>query len=293
MAKKQQVAASPIKTQQPHPDYERFVNEANFEDFIWQIKHDGVRTLFDPEHTEFYSRNAKVFPNFHVFKMEALRLHDEVCRLAGRRDFHLDGEVAGEVFSSVMGQLFRESDVDMSGLTYHVFDATIPGMSFEDRHSLLAQAFTTVKPNLLRPVPWYFCPRFKSVEELEAWVKELNAKGFEGAVFKRLNGHYLFGKKRPGEWVKGVLDETLDLEVLRVEEGTGKLKGCVGVFVCALEGAPDGIVEVGPGRATHEELRFWWENPEEVPSMIEVLFKSKTKDGSLRHPRFKCPREDK
>lgn len=293
MTKKQLLAASPINTQQPHPDYERFVKQANFKDFIWQIKHDGVRTLFDPEHLEFYSRSGKVFPNFPIFQEEASQLHKMVGLLAGRDDFHLDGEVAGEVFSSVMEQLFRESDVDMSGLTYHVFDVTIPGLTFMERHALLAEAFVHLDLSLLKPVPWFFCPEFASVEELEAWVKALNDKGYEGAVFKRTEGHYLFGKKAANEWVKGVLDETLDLPVLRVEEGVGKLKGCVGVFVCALEGAPDGTVEVAPGRATHEQLRRWWENPDEVPSMIEVLFKSRTKDGSLRHPRFKRPREDK
>jgi ATP-dependent DNA ligase len=293
MAKKQLIAASPIKTQQPHPDYERFVKQANFQDYIWQIKHDGVRTLFDPEHLQFYSRNAKVYPNFHIFQDEAVALHAAIARRVGSGMFHLDGEMSGEVFASVMEQLFRESDVDMSGLLYHVFDFTCPGLTWIERHLLLVHAFQEVRPKLLRLVPAETCPHFDSVEDLEAFVKKLNDRGYEGCVFKRRDGHYLFGKKAANEWVKGVLDETLDLVVSHVVEGKGKLKGCVGAFVCALPGAPNGVVEVAPGRATHDQLRHWWEKPEERPLMIEVLFKSKTKDGSLRHPRFKRSRWDK
>lgn len=293
MAKTQALATAPIQTQQPHPDYERFVTTARFRDFVWQIKHDGVRTLFDPAHREFYSRNGKVFPNFHTFQEEALLLHAEVSRRAGRSDFHLDGEVAGVNFPAVSKQLFRESDVDMRGLEYHVFDVTIPGLTFMERNSLLAEALIHPDLTLIRAVPWLFCPEFTSVEELEAFVKTLNANGYEGCVFKRMDGQYLFGKKAANEWVKGVLDETLDLEVVGLEEGEGKLTGCVGKFICALEGAPDGVVKVAPGRATHTELREWWEDRDETPHMIEVLFKERTRDGSLRHPRFKCRRDDK
>lgn len=293
MAKLQALAQAPIKTQQPHPDYERFVREGNFSEFIWQIKHDGVRTLFDPTHREFYSRSGKVFPNFHVFLEEAVALHHWLTIELGMGDFHLDGEVAGETFTSVMNQLFKETDVDMSDLDYHVFDFTHPTLTFRERHRLLYTAFSDLQLELLKPVPYFPCPTFGSAEVLEEFVRGLMAQGHEGCVFKRYEGRYLFGKKWAGEWVKGVLDETLDLEVMALIPGEGKLTGCVGAFLCTLEGAPGNQVEVAPGRATHAQLRQWWENPDEAPKLIEVLFKKRTKDGSLRHPRFKRARDDK
>lgn len=298
MAKCQAIAHNPQQTMQPVPELERLFKLApgHWDDWVWQIKHDGVRTLYDPDNKEFYSRNAKVYPNFGVFLLGVQKVHDYIsqvlisCGITTK--FHLDGEVAGERFKAVMEQVFREEEVDMTGLNYYLFDFTLHGMSFKDRHELLTQAVLHTGAWLqgVYAVPYQPCPKFKDIEEAEVFIKSLIDNGNEGCVFKHLHSPYRHGKKHP-DWVKGILEETLDLPVLSVEEGKGKLKGCVGKFVCEM---PDGTtVDVAPGRAPHGLLKYWWENQHEIPGLIEVMFKSKTDSGSLRHPRFKRSREDK
>lgn len=294
MGTKQPLATAPIKTQQPHPDYERFFHTARFSDYIWQIKHDGVRTIFDPYHHEFYSRNGKLYQNFGSFTEGALHLHRWISERIGFSDFCIDGEVAGPNFATVASQLFRKTDASMDGIRYHVFDLTIPHLTFLERNELLRNAFSeNLYPSQgIHHIASVKVPNFRTLSGLERFVRGLNERGYEGCVFKRKNAPYLFGKKTQ-DWVKGILDETLDLDVLKLIPGTGKLEGRVGALLCGLEGAPDNVVEVAPGRASHEELKSWWENPTDAPKKIEVLFKSKTKDGSLRHPRYKIRRDDK
>ncbi len=291
MGTKQELAINPVKTMQPHPDYERFVRDGELHYFIWQVKHDGARMLFDPVNRQFYSRNGKVYPNFDALIPEALALHERISEMVGYSDFHLDGEIAGKDFTAVMEQLFRKSNVDVSGLKYHVFDFTAkPHVLWTLRNSYLRGAFSCGMYQHLCPVESYPCPQFRTVGHLERFVQTLMDQGFEGCVFKNIFSPYCFGAKTPCVWVKGVLDETVDLKVEALVEGTGKLEGRVGAFICSYNGRP---VEVAPGRATHEELERWWKYPEETPTMIEVIFKSETKDGSLRHPRFKRRRDDK
>lgn len=292
MGVKQPLATSPVRTMQPHPDLEKFFSKykTRFNEFIYQIKYDGVRCLFDAENLEFYSRAHKLYPNFGKFVDECVTLVNELGALVGQ-PIHLDGEVAGPTFTNIMENLFAKSDVDLTGIHYYVFDFTAEGWEFRHRDGLLKQVFASHNFTTIKPVFTHSCPKFQSLNEMESFIRRLEEEGYEGCVFKRYHGDYLFGSKRQGEWVKGILDETLDLPCFATVEGTGKLKGCVGKFLCDL---PNGeVVAVAPGRATHAQLKMWWEE-QYVPPMIETYFKGWTKDGkSLRHPRFIRTREDK
>lgn len=297
MAVKQLVATSPKKTMQPHPDLEKFIKnvQGRWAEWVYQIKHDGVRCLYDPIHSEFYSRAAKVYPNFGLFKRECDILAEWLSYRVGYT-VHLDGEMAGPNFTRIMNVLFKKDDnINLTGILYHVFDFTAVDMTFTERDELLTQAFTDLEFELLRPVFTFPMKEFTDFDQIERFIRDLEAMGLEGCVFKRKDSLYLHGSKKITEWVKGVLDETIDLPVVDVIEGEGKLKGCVGKFVCPLpDEFGDEFVKVAPGRATHAELKLWWENPEERPSMIEVFYKQATKDNAnLRHPRFVRVREDK
>lgn len=291
-------ATAPVKTMQPHPDLEKFIGnvQGRWAEWAMQLKTDGVRCLFDPSYGEFYSRAETLYPNFDKYYHESMQLATWLMAKTGQT-VHLDGEMAGHNFTRIMNVLFKKDDnIDLTGIEYHVFDFTVEGYTFMERDALLKEAFANLDLKLLKPVMTQEMPEFKTFEEAEAFIRELEAQGEEGCVFKRKDSLYLRGSKKITEWVKGVLDETIDLIVLGLKEGTGKLTGCVGKFVCPLpEEFSDYAVDVAPGRATHDELRLWWDERDEfLGTMIEVFYKAPTKNNkNLRHPRFVRVREDK
>ena len=297
MAEKKPTATAPLKTMQPHPDLERFIKavQGRWAEWTMQLKKDGVRCLFDPQHREFYSRANTLYPNFAKYEVESLMLAEWLSSELDQ-EVHLDGEMAGGTFTKIMNVLFKKDDnIDLTGIRYYVFDFTAEGYYFADRDVILKEAFAELDLKYLKPVETKDMPEFKSFEEVEKFIRELEVQGEEGCVFKRDHSLYLHGSKKITEWVKGVLDESIDLPVVDVLEGAGKLAGCVGKFVCPLpDEFGDEFVHVAPGRATHAELKLWWENPEERPGLIEVFYKQATKNNmNLRHPRFVRVREDK
>ena len=108
--------------------------------------------------------------------------------------------------------------------------------------------------------------------------QKADASGCEGLVLKDLDG--LYEIKRVNHQVKWTPEEFVDVRVVEVLEGKGKLAGHVGRFVIEYEGR---ICEAGPGKATHKQLKEYWTKP---PSMIEVKYREVTPDGALLFPVF-------
>lgn len=277
---------------QPHPDIEKFLDLTNFSAFVFERKYDGVRTLYDPFWHIFYSRQGTRYENFDVFEVEcdmlAAILNEKLPSEYHNR-FHLDGEVCGIDFKAVSEQLFRISDIDTNALDYMIFDIVIPDFCLKQRKALLRDAFIVLRTFMpegqVKFVDYEPVPDTFSRATYKEFLAAHTTNGEEGIVFKDLFSLYDCGAKRKNVWVKGLPINTEDLLVTSVVEGKGKLAGCVGVFMC-------GEHRIAPGKATQEQLKFWWEHPEERPTVIEVSFKNKT-GAALRHPRFVRARFDK
>lgn len=88
--------------------------------------------------------------------------------------------------------------------------------------------------------------------------------------------------------------QSIDLEIIDVEEGQGENKGVLGNILVNYK---DNIVAVGTGFSKHLR-KVYWDNPNEIIGKIaEIQYfeESKNQQGkfSLRFPVFKCIREDK
>ena len=115
--------------------------------------------------------------------------------------------------------------------------------------------------------------------------------GYEGIMIKDVDAPYLC--KRRQNWMKWKPTITVDLEVVDMEEGTGRNAGRLGALVCKGYDAASGAfieVNVGTGLSDEQRVDFWLRKDELIGFIVEVKADAVTQnqDGtySLRFPRF-------
>ena len=133
-------------------------------------------------------------------------------------------------------------------------------------------------------------------DQLERYAKDNVNAGFEGIMIKELEAPYIC--KRSTDWMKWKPTLTVDLEVVGVEEGTGRNLGRLGALVC--HGIDDGkeiTVNVGSGFSDGDRDDYWNNRNLVIGRTAEVLCDviTQNRDGtySLRFPRFVRFRDDK
>jgi DNA ligase-1 len=137
---------------------------------------------------------------------------------------------------------------------------------------------------------------FEGKSQLERYAKDNVNAGFEGIMIKDLDAPYEC--KRNTFWMKWKPTITVDLEVVGVEEGTGRNVGRLGALVCS--GVDDGktiTVNVGSGFSDADRDNLWRDRNLVTGRTVEILCDviTQNRDGtySLRFPRFVRFRDDK
>lgn len=269
-------------------------------------KLDGVRVLMLLTVSEWgssvvsYSRNGRVFENFRHIEDELAAVLERIAGKVGHTAFVLDGEVVGASFQDLMRQARRKTDVDSDDTVFHVFDF-IPFVDFMRGYwnaPLKARlgALNSFRGQLER------CPHVELLphhdvdldtaagrDQFDRYCRDTVAAGFEGVMIKSLDAPYEC--KRTTFWLKYKPTITVDLEVIDVEEGTGRNSGRLGALVCS--GSDHGrtiTVNVGSGYSDVDRDDLWRDRAVVVGRPVEVLADAVTQnaDGtwSLRFPRF-------
>jgi DNA ligase-1 len=280
-------------------------------------KLDGVRMLlmvipsdFGDVTTVCYSRNGKVFDNFGHIEEQVRNNWLKIAR--GHQNalingFVLDGEVIGNTFQELMRQARRKSDVQADDSVFNIFDI-IPLSDFREGHwnaqlhkriNILEHIRHVVDtmPNVeLLPHIMVDLDTAAGKDQLERYAKDNVNAGFEGIMIKELEAPYIC--KRSTDWMKWKPTLTVDLEVVGVEEGTGRNLGRLGALVCY--GVDDGkeiTVNVGSGFSDADRDDYWTNRNLVIGRTAEVLCDviTQNQDGtySLRFPRFVRFRDDK
>ena len=266
-----------------------------------EIKLDGVRviTIIQGDKVEMFSRNGKQFHNFgHIIDEIKAVIKDHPVPYP----LVLDGEVMSANFQDLMKQVHRKDGNQSTDAVLHLFD-TIPLGCFKEGKWDKPQSFRSLITNhwvrdhadLLEHVQaldWEDVD-LDTPEGQERFVA-LNKKavdgGYEGVMIKDIDAPYEC--KRTHAWLKAKPFIEVTLEVVDVEEGTGRNEGRLGAIVC--EGTDDGktiSVNVGSGFTDVHRDDYWNSRDALVGNLVEVRADAVTQnqDGtySLRFPRFK------
>jgi DNA ligase-1 len=268
-----------------------------------EVKLDGVRVITivrSDGRVDMFSRNGKELANFpHIAEQIA-----SVIRQKGSSksmDVVLDGEIMSSSFQDLMKQVHRKDNVEAGDAVLNLFDV-LPLEDFEkgvydkDQTTRSSMVKFWVEQNQhLIPNVTYVANELVDLDtnEGQARYKEINAKaiagGYEGIMLKDPEAGYEC--KRSVAWLKLKPFIEVSLDVVAVEEGTGKNVGKLGALVC--EGVDDGKairVNVGSGLTDEQRDGFWKCKDDCVGMVAEVRADAITQnqDGtySLRFPRF-------
>lgn len=115
------------------------------------------------------------------------------------------------------------------------------------------------------------------------WLDFAEKHDFEGVM---INLDTPYECKRTKNLIKVKKFYTYDLQIIDVEEGSGKNKGMLGAFVVEYK---NNRVNVGSGY-TNEERKIFWENKDQyIGRVIEVKYKEITKDKKTGLERLQFP----
>jgi DNA ligase-1 len=269
-----------------------------------EVKLDGVRVLavVSGNSCTLFSRNGKEFANFpHI--AEAI-LDNRKAFQYGRGTgghFVLDGEIVGESFQKLMKQAQRKSDVETTGMVYHIFDI-LPLDAFKEGHCNLQQHkriewIDSAKTQLMETD----CLRImngldvdldtaEGNDVMDRFAKDAVKQGFEGIMIKDLDAPYEC--KRSSFWMKWKPTITVDLTIVGFEEGTGRNEGRLGAIIYeGVDNERNICVNVGTGYSDSDRDEFWAARDRllGVIGEIEADAVTQNQDGtySLRFPRHK------
>ena len=286
----------PVFTVQLANDSSNFENKLRGRKLV-EVKLDGVRVItivYPNGRVDQFSRNGKELVNFqHIKDQFSLVAKD----LDGITVF--DGEVMSSSFQDLMKQVHRKTDVAATDavlylfdmLTLDEFDQGICNIPQIDRSNTLKYWFNSHTLDNVRVVEQELVDL--DTAEGDARLKEINQVAldgkYEGIMIKDPDAPYEL--KRSVAWLKLKPFIEVSLEVINVEEGTGRNAGRLGALVC--RGVDDNkliTVNVGSGLSDTQRSEFWSYRDELLGRVAEIRADAVTQnqDGSysLRFPRF-------
>ena len=270
--------------------------------FAITTKIDGGRIIAIKQggHVEFFTRAGQRYEGLVDLEDEMNRLMpDNTC---------LDGEItllcnpkaltSKEQYKETM-KIVRTKDPEKHGIKMLVFD-WMPADDFKRqqcdfaykvRRNELERLFNSIDFRYFELLPILYVG--EDTSKITEILEEEVANGEEGIMINDYNAIYEF--KRTNSLLKVKKMQTLDLEIIGFEEGTGRLAGTLGAILVRYKN--NNVVKVGSGFSDEVREQIWNYQMHYSGKIVEIQYFEETTnaDGgeSLRFPIFKDFRYDK
>lgn len=171
------------------------------------------------------------------------------------------------------------------------FDSATPNLNYEYRRVLMSkfeEQLTSGDSVRVLPVLYHGT----DLSKIDEFLDEMVRQDKEGLM---LNLNVPYKRARHKGILKIKRFYTMDLPIIRCEEGSGRLKGVLGAFVLSYK---DNEVKVGSGFTDEQRTMYWRDKDNLVDTICEVKYKEISKDKktgleSLQFPVFVQLRKDK
>ena len=283
---------------------EKLVNKIKFPAYV-QLKMDGMRfnAIVKDGGCEFRSRNGK--------EIQLLgNLEQEFIQLANGKNVVFDGELLvndkgvvldrqtgnGILNKANKGTIKEDEARKVHATVWDVipYNDFINGRSEHEYHTRFSVLESLSLPKKIHLVESTIVA---SLEEAQKVFERYLADGQEGIILKDMSG--VWEDKRAKHQIKFKGELECDLEILAVEEGTGKYAGRLGAVVCASR-PEDGkriTVSVGSGFNDDHRTNLWDIRDSLIGKIVAVKYnmriQNKQGEESLFLPIFVEVRDDK
>lgn len=269
-------------------------------------KLDGNRCIaqFDGEKWTFTSRNGKAM---HVdFDMSGLDpnftydgevLSNEQTRASIKRAQGVYNKLYPDQFNKTSGLI--NSHAKNKALVYNIFDVQESCTQYKDRRAVLDSMAPTGDNVRILPVLMKYDKRID--QGIYNLLDDIVKSGGEGLMINTSSGLYV--PKRTNDLLKLKQVQTMDMEVIDIEYGSGKYECAVGNLICEATLPNGSRITCSVGTGLSDEQRFKWAMyPQSIlGKVVEIAYfsLSQSKDMigtttySLRFPRLKQVRKDK
>ena len=221
--------------------------------------------------------------------------------------FVLDGELTlmntdgisdNEAFRIATG-ILNSDDVNKTTICYTVFDAISvrdferadPIVTYANRRIVLDEIDSSLSDATYSKVlPVLYCG--KDISKIDEYLEQMVREDKEGLM---VNLDVPYRRTRHKGILKVKRFYTMDLPIIRYEEGSGRLAGTLGAFVLKYN---ENEVKVGSGFTDEQRQEYWLHRDDLIGTLCEVKYKEISKDKnteleSLQFPVFIQLRTDK
>ena len=269
--------------------------------FAITTKIDGGRIIALKENGQvsFFTRAGQKYEGLVDLEEEMSRLMPDDTCLDGEITLLVRGNLSSkEAYKETM-KIVRTKDKEKHGIKMLVFDC-MTAEEFKNQNCEHDYTVRRADAELLfhqgdfqyfELLPILY--RGDDTNEITRILEEEVSNGEEGIMINILDGKYEF--KRTNNLLKVKKMQTMDLEIIGFEEGTGRLVGKLGAVLVRYKNG--NVVKVGSGFSDELRVVIWANQSDYLGNICEIQYFEETTnaDGgeSLRFPIFKDFRPDK
>jgi ATP-dependent DNA ligase len=259
----------------------------NIYNYFVEEKFDGMRLVvsYNAESRNIIFMTRQGNDVTKIFKTFAEKLKDDLCVFGV--DLVLDGElIHPDGFASLQKLITKNNSVE-TNLVYVMYDM----LQYDDTNVMKLPLLQRVAylSKLYNPQSKTYSISATNIFKTPTCVKEffdrIIKRGGEGIMLKNMSSRYLGESTNRKGWLKYKPSFDIDLKVVDVTMGQGKLAGKIGALICKYNDQHNIKVGSGISDSMRDTLGEMHEKGRLIDTLIEITYTEKSVN-TLRNPRF-------